>query len=286
MAQKRSSEHLSGVWTTELSGLGDNRGSLIVKAEKECKNEKFDFKKSEHERKRPKCSSKNAVMARMNRLKKKSFMESLQSDVARLSDENIKLKQTLEGQSSLVCSLRKEVHYLKGVLANNKEISMLLKSIQNTGLPVTSSLSKHTLSNQIHSTPYHNYVRKRSDSSISSSFSDLVDGNSATLTLDEKEQIPITNDVALSLSMPHDNVLDLPLLSPSDRNLYDTEFSGCYSVQPTTLDSPVIGSAADDEPFMDVGVCLHVAKRRVSLEFCSTCSSNAYSTWDDLDIVK
>jgi hypothetical protein len=288
MDRKRGSEHLSGVRAAELSRLSENsRGSFVVKAETGSKKEKLDFKKSEHEGKRPKCSSKNAVMARMNRLKKKCLMESLQSDVARLSDENTKLKQTLEGQSSLVCSLRKEVHYLKGVLANNREISMLLRSIQNTGLPVTSSLSKYTMSNQIYSPLDHNYVCTRSDSSISSSSSDLVDGSNTTLTVDGKEQIPIINDVALSLSVPHDNNLDLPLVSPSDGNLYDTEFSGCYSVQPATLDSPpVVGTAAGDEPFMDVGVCLHVAKRRVSLEFCSTCNSNALSTWNDLDTVK
>jgi hypothetical protein len=285
MAQKRGSEDVSGVWPKELAGVGeDNRGTVIVKEENKC-NGKMYLKKSERERKRPKCSSKNAVMARMNRLKKKYFMESLQNDVARLYDENTKLKQTLEGQSSLVSSLRKEVNYLKGVLANSKEISMLLKSIQNTRLPVTSSLSKHTVSSQIHATPDHNYMRTRSDSSISSSFSDLVDGNSATLTLGEKEQIPIIDDVYLSLSLSHDDNLDLPLMSPSAGNLYDTEFSGCYSVQPTTLDSPLDGVVAD-EPFLDAGVCLHVAKRRVSLEFCSTCSNNALSTWDDLDVVK
>jgi hypothetical protein len=285
MAQKRGSGDVSGVWPKELAGVEeDNRGTVIVKEEKKC-NVKMYLKKSERERKRPKCSSKNAVMARMNRLKKKYFMESLQNDVVRLSDENTKLKQTLEGQSSLVSSLRKEVNYFKGVLANSKEISMLLKSIQNTRLPVTSSLSKHTVSSQIHTTPDHNYMRTRSDSSISSSFSDLVDGNSATLTLGEKEQIPIIDDVDLSLSLSHDDILDLPLMSPSAGNLYDTEFSGCYSVQPTTLDSPLDGVVAD-EPFLDAGVCLHVAKRRVSLEFCSTCSNNALSTWDDLDVVK
>jgi hypothetical protein len=253
---------------------------------KDCIEETPDFRKYERGKKRPKCSSKNAIMARMNRLKKKYFVESLQKDVVRLSEENTKLKQTLEDQSSLVSSLRKEVHYLKGVLANNKEISMLLKSIQNTGLPVTTSLSKHTPSNQINSTADHNYVRTGSYSNIGSRFNDLFDEDNALFTLDDERKTPIIDDVDLSLSLSHNNIPDLPLLSPSDRSLYDTEFSGCCLVHPTIFDSPVVGSSADDELLMDAGVCLHVAKRRVSLEFCSTCSSNALSTWDDLDTVK
>jgi archaellum component FlaC len=288
MAEKgglECSEHLPGICETQLLELAaDSRESFAVNERRNFKKGKLDFGNFERERKRPNCPTRNAVMARMNRLKKKKFLESIESDVARLSDENAKLKQTLEGQSSLVCSLRKEVNYLKGVLANNKEISMLIKSVHNTGLPVTSSLSKHSPINQMHSTADHNYVCTRSDSSIATSLSGLFDKDSATLASDdEKQQVAIIDDVSLSLSMPPDNCLDLPLLSPSERDLFDTEFSGCYSVQPTTFNSPVAGSAADDEPFMDVGICLHVAKRRVSLEFCSTCSNNALSTWEDVD---
>jgi hypothetical protein len=280
---------MSGVRGTESLALGeDNRERLILKGENNCKTAKPDFRKSERERKRPMCSSKNAVLARKNRLKKKYFVESLQRDMARLSDENAKLKQTLEGQSSLVCSLRKEVCYLKGVLANNKEISMLLKSLRNTGLPVTTSLNKRCQHNQIHSIADHNFVCSTgSGSNIDSSFSDSINDDSTHHTVDDdKEPDPIIADVPLCLSMSHDNTLDLPLLSPSNGYLFGTEFSGCYSVQPTSFDSPEAGCAADDELFMDAGICLHVAKRRVSLEFCSICSSNALLALDDMDTVK
>jgi hypothetical protein len=304
MAQKGGSEHLPGICETRLLELAaDSRESLAVNERRSFKKGKLDFGYFERERKQTNCPSINAVRARMNRLKKKKFLGSLESEVARLSDENAKLKQTLEGQSSLVSSLRKEVNYLKGVLANNKEISMLIKSIHNTGLPVASSSSKYSPINQMHSTVDHNYVCTKSDSSTATGFGGLFDKDSATLTSDdEKQQDSIIDDVFLSLSMPsnnsfdlpllspskrnpYDSDLDLPLLSPSERDLYDTEFSG-YSVQPTTFNSPVVGSAADDEPFKDVGICLHVAKRRVSLEFCSTCSSNALSTWKDGDTIK
>lgn len=287
MAATGDVKNMSGVYVTEsLAPCEDNRECLILKGENDYKKAKLDFRKYERERKRPMCTSKNAVLARKNRLKKKYFVESLQRDVARLSDENARLKQTLDGQSSLVCSLRKEVCYLKGVLANNKEISLLLKSLQNTGLPVTSSLSKHCQRNQIQSTADHNYVCTRSGGNIDSSFSDLVKEDSTHLTLDDdKEPVPIIADVPLCLAMPCDNTVDLPLLSPSNGYLCCTEFSGCYSVQPTGFDSPEAVCATDDELFMDAGVCLHVAKRRISLEFCSTCSSNALMALDDVDTV-
>lgn len=287
MAEKGDIENMSVVCGTGSLAVGeDNRERLSLKGENDYKATKL--RKSECEKKRPVCSSKNAVLARKNRLKKKYFVESLQKDVARLSEENAKLKQTLEGQSSLVCSLRKEVFYLKGVLANNKEISILLKSLRNSGLPVTSSLRKHCQRNQINSIADHNYVcSTRSGSNIDSSSSDLINDDSTHHTVDDDEEpIPIIADVPLCLSMPCDNTLDLPLLSPSSGNLFGTEFSGCYSVQPTSFDSPEAGCATDDELFMDAGICLHVAKRRVSLEFCSVCSSNALLALDDVDAVK
>lgn len=100
MAQKAGSECselFPGICETQLLGLAaDSRESFAVNERRNFKKEKLDFGNFESERKRPKCPSRNAVMARMNRLKKKKFLESLESDVARLSDENAKLKQTLE----------------------------------------------------------------------------------------------------------------------------------------------------------------------------------------------
>ena len=246
---------------SDSSDSRDGRDSVAVNERGQAKEGKLDLGSFEHERKRPKCPSRKAVTARMCRLKKK-FLEHLESDVARLSAENARLKQSLEGQSSLVCSLRKEVNYLKGVLANNKEISMLIKSIHNTGLPITSSLRKQSPSNRMQSTADHNFVCTRSDSSTATSCSGLFDKDSATLASDDKnQQVAIIDDVSLFLSMSPDDTLDLPLLSPSDMDSYDTEFSGCYSVQSSTFNSPVAGCAAGDELFMDAGVCLHVSKR-------------------------
>lgn len=104
----------------------------------------------ESSRKRAKCFSKNAVMARLNRIKKKQHLENLEKQVAELSEENSVLKEQAKDNDDIVCKLKDEVNYLKSVLANSKEISMLLKSVkQNTGLPVTSSLNSITSSRSL-----------------------------------------------------------------------------------------------------------------------------------------
>jgi hypothetical protein len=247
MGQEGGSEHMLGICDALLLGLAaGSRGSFAVNEGRHFKKGKQDFGNFEHERKPSECPSRKAVMARMNHLKKKNFLESLRTDFARLSDENAKLRQKVESRPLLVCSLRKEVNYLKGVLANCKEISMLIKSIHNTELPVTSSLSKQSPINQMHSTADHNYIYTGSDSSIATSFDGLFVKDSAILA----------SDVSLSLAMPPDNTLDLPVLSLSERDLCDTQSSGCYSAQPTIFNSPVAGSAGDDELLIDFSYML------------------------------
>jgi hypothetical protein len=71
--------------------------------------------------------------------------------------------------------------------------------------------------------------------------------------------------------MPHDNSLDLPLLSPSDRNLFDTEFS--VVIRFSLL--PVIGQWLALEQMMSCSWML-----------VSACSSNALLAWEDVNTVK
>jgi len=69
---KGDTENMSGVYGAELLTFGeDNRERLILKGENDYKTAKLQFHKSERGRKRLMCSSKNAVLARKNRLKKK-----------------------------------------------------------------------------------------------------------------------------------------------------------------------------------------------------------------------
>ena len=86
-------------------------------------------------------NKRNAIAARENRQKKKKYVEGLESDVAKLKEENKTLKTRNESMSKMVIKLSDEVKYLRSVLANESTISLLLKSVAATpGIALTSSL--------------------------------------------------------------------------------------------------------------------------------------------------
>lgn len=84
--------------------------------------------------------NKSAIQARINRQKKKAYIEGLEEEVAGLSKANKKLTlqvQTLQKDKRL---LKEEVRYLKSVLANQSTLSALLKNIENVdGVQLSSS---------------------------------------------------------------------------------------------------------------------------------------------------
>lgn len=87
----------------------------------------------------PKICNRNAVMARENRRKKKEYLETLQKDVDQFQTENKKLRKLLTARNSMISKLTHESMYLKSILANKTEIMALLKTIQGSRVPITSS---------------------------------------------------------------------------------------------------------------------------------------------------
>lgn len=87
----------------------------------------------------PKICNRNAVMARENRRKKKEYLETLQRDVDQFQSENKKLKKMLNARNTMISKLTHESMYLKSILANKTEIMKLLKTIQGSTVPITSS---------------------------------------------------------------------------------------------------------------------------------------------------
>lgn len=87
----------------------------------------------------PKICNRNAVMARENRRKKKEYLEGLQKDVDQFQSENKKLRKLLGARNNMIAKLTHESMYLKSVLANKTEIMALLKTIQGSRIPITSS---------------------------------------------------------------------------------------------------------------------------------------------------
>ena len=74
-------------------------------------------------------SRKNAIQAKMNREKKKKYVNSLETDVEKLGKENKELRDENVELKKDVGDLEEEVRYLKSVLVNASALSGMLRNI-------------------------------------------------------------------------------------------------------------------------------------------------------------
>ena len=89
----------------------------------------------------PDKQKKNAIIAKLNREKKKLHISCLEEQNRVLSEENGSLKRKLEKTEKSHELLEEEVIYLKSVIANQSTLSDLLKSINPSSLNLTTSFN-------------------------------------------------------------------------------------------------------------------------------------------------
>lgn len=185
------------------------------------------------------CMSRNAVIARENRQKKKEYIQNLEKDVESLRAQNSELILESQAMQSRLESLVSEVEYLKGVIANQSTLSRLIGSMCHTpGVRFYSSFamdSEQFKENERLETKNKN---KRKNAMIGCE--DQTNDNSE----------PKTKRLSSRLSE-----------KKSSKSLQSSNF------QQQKERSNTKG-----------GVCLHVSGEEVSLEFCSKCSKNALHT--------
>ncbi|XP_070766811.1 CREB/ATF bZIP transcription factor [Enoplosus armatus] len=101
-------------------------------------------------------SNKNAIAARLNRLKKKEYVNSLEKKVGILSTENSVLKQGNSQLTKRVEELEDETRYLRAVLANESMLAQLLSRLSGVnGMKLSCSLFQGADSND------HDYALPR-----------------------------------------------------------------------------------------------------------------------------
>ncbi|KAF3696474.1 CREB/ATF bZIP transcription factor Host cell factor-binding transcription factor Zhangfei [Channa argus] len=101
-------------------------------------------------------NNKNAIAARLNRLKKKEYVGSLEKKVGTLSTENNALKQENSQLTKRVEELEDETRYLRAVLANESMLAQLLSRLSGmNGMKLSSSLFQGSDSND------HDYALPR-----------------------------------------------------------------------------------------------------------------------------
>ncbi|XP_068601143.1 CREB/ATF bZIP transcription factor [Brachionichthys hirsutus] len=85
--------------------------------------------------------NKNAIAAKLNRLKKKEYVTSLERKVGVLATESSKLKQENTQLTQRVEELEDETRYLRAVLANESMLAQLLSRLSGmNGMKLSSSL--------------------------------------------------------------------------------------------------------------------------------------------------
>ncbi|XP_070695608.1 CREB/ATF bZIP transcription factor isoform X2 [Pempheris klunzingeri] len=100
--------------------------------------------------------NKNAIAARLNRLKKKEYVSTLEKKVGTLSTENNVLKQENSQLTKRVEELEDETRYLRAVLANESMLGQLLSRLSGVnGMKLSSSLFQGPNSND------HDYALPR-----------------------------------------------------------------------------------------------------------------------------
>ncbi|VEN40048.1 unnamed protein product [Callosobruchus maculatus] len=224
---------------------------------------------------KPKCFTKNAMMARENRLKKKMYISKLEQDVDLLRKENKNLTAVVDNQSMLISDLRKEVKYLKSVIANSSDIGCLIRAInQNTSLPLRTSLDKKLCQPTGHTPNPIQTVEKQimhpwEEKPVYPCYPTPED-DSHSLCSEQKIDDTLTSDLF---------DLEFPIEMPDEDLLKDLTFDE-KNVPMMDEHNYTNNNDKDSVEEDNVGVCLHVNKHRVSLEFCPTCSENASQVWN------
>lgn len=83
---------------------------------------------------------KDALAAKQNREKKKKYVTELEQNVDELKKENASLKRNATNTMKTVEDLKSQIAYLKGVLANQSQLAVILNSLSSaSGLNLCSS---------------------------------------------------------------------------------------------------------------------------------------------------
>lgn len=191
------------------------------------------------------CMSKNAILARENRQKKKEYVTNLEASVEKLHVQNSNLMSKMGSMESEMSDLVAEVEYLKGVIANQSTLSKLIGSVCST--PGVRFYSSFNVSNKCST----NVSKDENDNTnFRKRKSSVFDGSQ------ENQENVESSNVKRGVRR-------------STRNISNNSVGKSENQEKKTI--------SNSENLMN-GICLHVAGDAVSLEFCATCSKMATNT--------
>lgn len=223
-----------------------------------------------------KIQNRNALLARENRLRKKQMMEELESSVRDLEAENRKLQKIMKIKDRKTDELMKEVRYLKSVIANRTEIVSVLKALPKAISSPSEQLKQET----------------RTESVASSDTLSIGDNDIENGTVENDPFLSSVNidDFSFFLNLDNietewDQILKNPFSTSSDfTDIPKLEIESPAASPSSSGVSSEHNYSHYDEKFLETidrehdsdgaGVCVHINRGKVSLEFCAVCYNN------------
>lgn len=228
-----------------------------------------------------KIQNRNAILARENRMRKKMLLEDLEKSNDELQAENRKLQKIMKVKDRKNEELMKEIRYLKSVITNRTEIVSVLKS-----------LPKSIGSAKKEENPEKPVMQAYSVAATSDTLSCDISEENGTKDTDPFLSTPLTDDFFLNLDIATewDEILknpltsdftDIPKLELTSPGASPTS-SGVSSEHNYFYDEKILESI-DEEIEDSAGICVHINRGKVSLEFCVVCHNNASTNGSWMD---
>lgn len=231
-----------------------------------------------------KIQNRNAVLARENRLRKKMLMEELEKTNDELQAENRKLSKMMKFKDRKNEELMKEVRYLKSVIANRTEIVSVLKSLPQAIAPKREIQQEKPVSTQQYPESY------ASSDTLSCDINDEngtkeIDPFLPSITDDFFLNLDIATEWDEILKNPFNSATtdfsDYPKLEITSSPAASPSSSGVSSEHNYFYDEKILESIDNEEIEDSAGICVHINRGKVSLEFCAVCHNNSKTITTD-----
>lgn len=240
----------------------------------------------------PRVNNRNAIMARENRKRHKEHQERLERENAVLQKENEQLKANLKAKDRQISSLRHEYKYLKSIIANKTQIVEILRSVQSSRIPLTSSLDNYrtsdpsktaremsptassTTSTETATSGYQSpSASENSGTELDELFDEAFQLNNQNFSVTDYEMD--TNALTTDPQWSKDPIFsDIPDVDEVDVDHF-LDFVGEKTATVATTGPIVRDEHSYSEVIEDPGVCVHISNQKVSIEFCSKCHQSA-----------
>ena len=258
---------------SQTGGLASNKVIRVVLPQQNLPQQQIVLRKSTQDNNIPDFSSKsdedadgqplskNAMLARENRLKKKRYINGLEDSLSTAKKENESLVNKLSERDETIDKLQKEIVYFKSILANVQEISSLINTIQqDTHIPMSTSLTLNPLKRARVESQDHQVLSKKNK------IDRLSESSGELSSIHEDDNFGL--DDWMPSSPQPSRQLDADSLELLN-NFSEDDF-----VDSTSLEMDAAIAAVPK-----AGVCLHVFNKKVSLEFCASCAVRAQEKW-------